>query len=575
MTRNRSRPRRRARIVTGILSLAVAVAVAGPAAASARPASAPAMKAATAAAGPGGRPLAEDRSDGSHDYPYAAAVSCSKKYGPRSWCINGRDTSPLGFKYRNDTDYVAWKIDHVFGVRLPSKLGSASTWAARLKADHFTVDKQPRVGDILVWNAPDGGSGHVGYVYAVSNGVASLDEYDADGTGKFSDDRTTAEIPSGSTTTSYSPQSTPPCTGNGGTQLPPSVAVNPATGLGVAAAVGPSNSLYVYWQNASGLWQGPLGLDGGAPGIAYSSPSIAVNPLTGLPMVAAEGPSNSLYVYWENANAQWSGPLGIDHGDPNIAFSQPSLAVSPTTGLAVILAVGPSNTLYTYWQNSTGGWLGPGGLDHQSAGIAYSAPSMVMNPSTGLPDASALGPSDSLHAYWQNANAWWQGPLGIDNGRAGIGYSAPSEALNPQTLLPTVLAEGPQHSLYVYWQQSNGQWTGPLGVGNGSANIAYSQPSFGFDNVTGLPVALAVGRSNSLYTYWQQSNGQWVGPAALDNSATGLAYSAPSLAVNPRTGLPFALAVGPSNSLYAYWQNASGKWSGPLGVDNGIGCIAY
>jgi hypothetical protein len=240
-----------------------------------------------------------------------------------------------------------------------------------------------------------------------------------------------------------------------------------------------------------------------------------------------------------------------------------------------MLAEGPSNTLYAYWQNSTGVWLGPGGLDNQRAGIAYSAPSLVMNPGTGLPDASADGPSDSLYAYWLTSNSGWQGPLGIDNGHAGIAYSAPSEALNPQTLLPTVLADGPNNSLFAYWEKSNGLWTGPLGVDNGHAGIAYSAPSFGFDNVTGLPVALAVGRSNSLYTYWQQGNGQWVGPAALDNSRTGLAYSAPSLAVNPRTGLPFALAVGPSNSLYAYWQNANGQWSGPLGVDNGIGCIAY
>jgi len=34
-------------------------------------------------------------------------------------------------------------------------------------------------------------------------------------------------------------------------------------------AEGPSNSLYAYWQTGSGQWSGPLGVDGGKAGIAY------------------------------------------------------------------------------------------------------------------------------------------------------------------------------------------------------------------------------------------------------------------------------------------------------------------
>ncbi|HEX8753211.1 MAG TPA: CHAP domain-containing protein [Solirubrobacterales bacterium] len=49
----------------------------------------------------------------------------------------------------------------------------------------------------------------------------------------------------------------------------PSIAINPSNGLATAVAEGPSNSLYAYWQTAGGSWTGPLGIDGGKAGIAY------------------------------------------------------------------------------------------------------------------------------------------------------------------------------------------------------------------------------------------------------------------------------------------------------------------
>ena len=43
------------------------------------------------------------------------------------------------------------------------------------RAAHYTVDGTPQVGDIAQWNT--GFYGHVAYVYAVNNGVASIAEY--------------------------------------------------------------------------------------------------------------------------------------------------------------------------------------------------------------------------------------------------------------------------------------------------------------------------------------------------------------------------------------------------------------
>ncbi len=275
---------------------------------------------------------------GSGGYPYARAVNCAKKYGPQSWCIKGKDISPLGYKYRNDTDYVAWMFKRVFGISLPRKLGSGGDWEARLKAAGYALSDQPRVGDIAILPASKTGSGHVAYVFAVSRGTGWLDEYNANGSGTFSDSGTSRQIGNGSGPVVYASPTSGNCPAQQQLMHTPAVAVNPKTGLGSAAAVGPSDSLYVYWQSPNGAWNGPYGLDGGAPGIAYSSPAIIIDPTTGLPVVMAEGPSHSMYAYWENANGSWSGPYGLGGGKAGIAWSAPAIGYNSATGLITALA---------------------------------------------------------------------------------------------------------------------------------------------------------------------------------------------------------------------------------------------
>jgi hypothetical protein len=79
--------------------------------------------------------------------------------------------------------------------------------------------------------------------------------------------------------------------------------------------------LWLYWEAANAQWYGPLGVAGA--GSTFGNPSTSVNP-QGLPTVAIEGPSNQLWVYWEAANAQWYGPLGI--GGPGSTMAPPSSA---------------------------------------------------------------------------------------------------------------------------------------------------------------------------------------------------------------------------------------------------------
>lgn len=125
-------------------------------------------------------------------YPYSTAPDCSAEYGTYAWCVNGYDISSYGYAYRNCTDYVAWKVRTVFGIVLPRTLGNASTWGINLHATGYAYDSTPRVGDIAAWNTGTGGFGHVAYVYAVHGAIASLDEYNAAGTGLFTSNRTTA-----------------------------------------------------------------------------------------------------------------------------------------------------------------------------------------------------------------------------------------------------------------------------------------------------------------------------------------------------------------------------------------------
>ena len=510
----------------------------------------------------------------------------------------------LAFQKRSDVYYKA--VAHgvpAGGTRAAGRqfyVWDGEQWLVNARRAGIPTGSQPVAGALVVWGVPNSAAyGHVAYVERATSATHVLVSEcgfrlprplsDAVGepagrpapprlrirgacrrrSGAFAGER--ALGPGGS---GEPPEEEGEALGGGFGELP-SIAINPSSGLATAVAEGPSNSLYAYWQKPGGSWLGPLGIDGGKPGIAYSAPSIAINPSSGLATAVAEGPSNSLYAYWQKPGGSWLGPLGIDGGKPGIAYSAPSIAINPSSGLATAVAEGPSNSLYAYWQKPGGSWLGPLGIDGGKPGIAYSAPSIAINPSSGLATAVAEGPSNSLYAYWQKPGGSWLGPLGIDGGKPGIAYSAPSIAINPSSGLATAVAEGPSNSLYAYWQKPGGSWLGPLGIDGGKPGIAYSAPSIAINPSSGLATAVAEGPSNSLYAYWQKPGGSWLGPLGIDGGKPGIAYSAPSIAINPSSGLATAVAEGPSNSLYAYWQKPGGSWLGPLGIDGGKPGIAY
>lgn len=492
---------------------------------------------------------------GIDDYPDVA---------PEYW-----KSSPLGawvdtWRYytRFCTSFVAWRLHSRNGFEMPSGYGNAGYWGGNAQAAGYTVNTTPAIGAVAYWSTralPP--AGHVAWVEEINGTSVTIEEYNVPGgSGNYSRRTIAASNPTGYIHFKDLAGPTPPPSNlNSST---PSIAVNPNNGLASVLAQGPSNSLYAYWQSSNGAWNGPWGINGGSAGLAYSGPAIAIVPSTGLGVGVCRGPSNSLYNYWQNSNGSWNGPGGINGGAPNMCYSDPAIAVNNSNGQATVLAQGPSNSLYYYWQ-SGGNWYGPGGINGGSGAICYSKPAITINQNTGLATAAAQGPSNSLYVYWQSFGGTWNGPLQIAG--SNTTYSAPAIGVNPSNGSVNIIVQGPSNTLYVYWS-SGGSWYGPLGINGGATNLGFSNPGLAVKPSNNMATAVAVGPSNSLYAYWQNSDGSWPGPLGINGGSTNMAYSSPTIAFNPNNGIAGAVAVGPSHSLYYYWQNSNGSWNGPLGI---------
>ena len=110
-------------------------------------------------------------------YPYQSAASC----GSGIWCINGKYLSPIGFAYRNCTDFVAFKLGITWGsMNFPGGDGNAEGW---INSPRFTHSTTATPGSVAYWpgTSSNGGFGHVAYVVSVnSNGSANVEQYNAD-----------------------------------------------------------------------------------------------------------------------------------------------------------------------------------------------------------------------------------------------------------------------------------------------------------------------------------------------------------------------------------------------------------
>ena len=85
-------------------------------------------------------------------------------------------------------------------------------------------------------------------------------------------------------------------------------------------------------------------------------PAMALSPQSQLPIIAARTADNSLWLWWNEPNGQWAGPLGI--GPAGSTFSDPVLEFGPT-GFILLSAEGPGGLPYVYWQTSDYQFHGP------------------------------------------------------------------------------------------------------------------------------------------------------------------------------------------------------------------------
>jgi hypothetical protein len=145
---------------------------------------------------------------GTNDYPTAwqNATDCSGTYGEYSWCIDGNDISPLGFGYRNCTDYAAYELNEQMGGDTGNNKkfsysidgftnGDASGWQAAIinKFGASASNGTPAVGSVAWYAAAANNSyfGHVAIVTGVtynSNGSVNsitVADYNYYGTGSY------------------------------------------------------------------------------------------------------------------------------------------------------------------------------------------------------------------------------------------------------------------------------------------------------------------------------------------------------------------------------------------------------
>ena len=132
---------------------------------------------------------------------------------------------------------------------------------------------------------------------------------------------------------------------------------------------------------------------------------------------------------------------------------------------------------------------------------------------------------------------------------AGARSTPPRSGTSPQVSAPsttTIAVQGPDNSLWVYWEASNAKWYGPLGVGKAWTNNATPSLAIGPD---GLPTIAVQGPDSSLWVYWEASNAKWYGPLGVGKS--GFNYATPSLAIGPN-GRPTIAVLGGNSTLLVY-----------------------
>jgi surface antigen len=120
---------------------------------------------------------------GSHtqgdDYPWPSQKTINE----------GGGLSPLGYYYRECTDFVAWRLNRDAGIttapwkytwtKLTPLGGDAIDWKKNWTSHGWGVSNTPTPGSVAWWGTKGGSKGHVAYVQSVdpSAGTVTIEEY--------------------------------------------------------------------------------------------------------------------------------------------------------------------------------------------------------------------------------------------------------------------------------------------------------------------------------------------------------------------------------------------------------------
>ncbi len=179
--------------------------------------------------------------------------------------------------------------------------------------------------------------------------------------------------------------------------------------------------------------------------------------------------------------------------------------------------------------------------------------SQAISPTNGSVNVAVQGPDHSLFFFW-NVAGTWHGPLGI--GGPDSAFSAPAIVAEADGNFD-IAVQGPNNTLDMYWDTA-GRWYGPYQVGTaGSAN---STPSVVVDAQKHVTVAVQ-GPGNSMYLYWCVT-AQWYGPYGLGAANSTFSSPALSLVSSSPPSLQAVVTSGDA-ALQQYRENSDGSWSGP------------
>jgi hypothetical protein len=249
------------------------------------------------------------------------------------------------------------------------------------------------------------------------------------------------------------------------------------------------------------------------------------------------------------------------------------VAASPQYGLGAqtdVFSIGANGQLNVSWVVQAGTWNGPVGLG--PAGVFPAGAAVAASNQYGVPnqtDAFAIGDNGQLQVFWVESGGTWSGPVGL--GPAGVYPPGAALAASPQYGVDAqtdVFAIGDNGQLHVSWVLHGGAWSGPVGLG--PAGLFPPGAALTASNQYGVPAqtdVFAISNNGQLQVFWVERGGTWSGPVGL--GPAGVFPAGAAVAASPQYGVPNqtdVFAIGNNGQLQVFWVESGGNWNGPVGL---------